>query len=108
MGLDLETLVFRVSAESYYEPLFRAAFGDANVNTERISNSLAQFVRSLVRFESKYDGGRAEVNNQDDDFPNFSASENLGKRIFLTGRGGCDRGHGTKSFISDRGATNNG
>ena len=107
MGLTLNEMLLRVENENYYPSLFTSAYGDSEVTTERVSDALAQFVRSMVSFESKYDVGRAQVNNMNDDFPNFTASENLGKRLFL-GRLNCDRCHGTEAFIADRGPTNNG
>jgi len=67
---------------------------------------LAQFVRSLVSFDSKYDQGRAQVSNRHDDFPNLSAAENLGKRLFSTpvplGGGSCHGCHNTEAFLDGR------
>jgi len=83
MGMTLGTLVEAVDAQDFYPALFEAAFGDSEVTTERISLALAQFVRSLVSYTSKYDEGRAQVDSREDDFPNFSDAENLGKTLFI-------------------------
>ncbi len=112
MGLSLETLISKVQNQAFYAPLFRNAFGDENITSDRISKALAQFVRSLVSFESKYDVGRAKVNNPNEDFPNFTPAENLGKRIFF-GRGqqggDCARCHATDAMITPaNGPFNNG
>jgi len=83
MGLTLAELVDRIAGESYYPPLFEAAFGDSEVTSQRISRSLAQFVRSIVATNSKWDRAVAEVNSINGDLPGLSAQENLGKRIFF-------------------------
>ncbi|MCA9050314.1 MAG: hypothetical protein KDA89_16375 [Planctomycetaceae bacterium] len=88
MGHRLQNLIPQLQADPLYPPLFCAAFGDDRVTTERTAKALAQFVRSIVSFTSPYDKGRAAVDSVYDDFPNFTAQQNLGKRMFLT-RGGC-------------------
>ncbi len=80
---DFDALIARLASEGYYNELFTAAFGDATVTEQRIQNALAQFVRSIQSFDSKYDQGRAQVNNNGQDFPNFTAQENLGKALFM-------------------------
>ncbi|NCP84215.1 MAG: c-type cytochrome [Bacteroidetes bacterium] len=113
MGLTAAEISSRVQAETYYEVLFKQAFGDSEVSNERIANALAQFVRSMVSFNSKYDVGRAQVTSMGADFPNFTAQENLGKQLFIrsvtNGGGGCFGCHTTEAFINPApGATNNG
>lgn len=83
MGLSLEELVDRVGAEAFYPPLFEAAFGDAAVTSERIARALAQYVRSIVAFDSKWDQGVVQVASIADPFPNYTAQENRGKAIFF-------------------------
>ena len=113
MGMTLEEVVAAVQDQSFYPELFSNAFGDEVINTDRISKALAQFIRSIVSVESKYDVGRASVNIPTADFPNFTASENNGKRLFFLpkSQGGlsCVGCHSTEAFINpDAGATNNG
>ncbi len=55
MGLTLDDLITKLSATSFYPSLFDDAFGSDAITSDRISFALAQFVRSLVSFESKYD-----------------------------------------------------
>ncbi len=84
MGLTLDELVERVAATDYYAPLFEAAFGDSTVSSERISLALAQFVRSIASYRSRWDEGVAAVDGDIAlDFPNFSAEENRGKQLFF-------------------------
>lgn len=84
MGLSLDELVDRVRGADYYAPLFRAAFGDASIDETRIARALAQFVRSIVSFRSRWDEGVAAVGGDiARDFPGFTAEENRGKDIFF-------------------------
>lgn len=92
MGLTLNDLVTRVKAQPYYADLFTKAFGDSEVTSDRISKALAQFVRSIVSFKSRYDAGLAMAGNPGANFPNFTAEENQGKTLFL-GAAGCARCH---------------
>lgn len=113
MGMTLDKLVQTVEAQSYYAQLFQDAFGSSEINPDRIAKALAQFVRSIVSINSRYDEGRALVNIPTDDFPNFSEPENHGKRLFFLplnqGGAGCVGCHSTEAFINpDNGPTNNG
>jgi cytochrome c peroxidase len=83
MGLDLERLPGILSQDPRYAELFGRAFGDAEVTNERIARALAQFLRSMVSYQSKYDEGRAQANRAADDFVNFTVQENRGKALFL-------------------------
>ncbi len=113
MGMTLEGVVSTVQSQSYYPALFDDAFGTTEINADLIAKALAQFVRSMVSVNSKYDEGRTGVSIPTDDFPNFSESENNGKRLFFRpvslGGGGCVGCHSTEAFINpDNGPTNNG
>lgn len=56
MGLDnTENMVKKLKKTSFYPELFKAAFGTYDITEDRISKALAQFVRSLVSFDSKFD-----------------------------------------------------
>ena len=76
MGLMIEAAVQRISSYSYYEQLFIDSFGDAVVTRERIALALAQFVRSIISTQSKYDLGEANG------FANFTQEELLGQQLF--------------------------
>ncbi len=94
MGMTLPALVTRLSAEPFYTNLFENAFGTPVVTTNRISRALAQFVRSIVSTQSKYDAG---VGNG---FTNFTAQETLGRQIYLgqIGNATCAACHGPDTF----------
>ena len=105
MGMTLPDLVTRLSAEPYYGPLFTQAFGSATVSSDRIARALAQFVRSIIATQSKFDLGRA-ANPQ---FSNFTAQENLGRSIFTTPTlGNCSACHGSDNFVPGPNVNNNG
>lgn len=111
MGLTLSQISDRINEQPYYNQLFINAFGNNTVTTDRVSKALAQFVRSIESYQSKYDVGRAAVNNPNANFPNFTAAENQGKNLFFTppqnGGGGCAGCHATEAFAGI-GAQNNG
>ncbi|WNJ18148.1 cytochrome c peroxidase [Pontibacter sp. G13] len=76
-------LISKLDSTDYYPQLFTLAFGDAMITEERMARALAQFVRSIQSFDSKYDIGRAQVADDLTDFPNFTSDENDGKRLFI-------------------------
>lgn len=113
MGLTSTEITQRVASRPFYSPLFQAAFGSGMVSNERIADALSQFIRSIVSSQSKYDTGRAQVANRLAPFPNFTASENLGKELFMKpvnqGGAGCYQCHTTEAFVSvNSGPKNNG
>ena len=83
MGQDLKKLPAILGADHRYPELFNKAFGSPEITNEKISRALAQFLRSLVSYQSKYDEGRGAVKLVTDDFPNYSLQENRGKALFL-------------------------
>lgn len=107
MGLSLEELEIKVRAQSYYPVLFEDVYGDEEITADKISIALSQFVRSIVSYQSKYDVGRAQVNDPEDNFSNFSDLENLGKRLFFSNRTDCSNCHTSDLFVGDQ-ARNNG
>ena len=86
MGLTLQELINIVGQQTYYPQLFKDAFGDENITSDRISKALAQFIRSLVSTTSKYDIARSDVDSPLVDFPDFTSLENQGKRVFYSPR----------------------
>jgi len=56
---DFEELITRLSEMERYQVLFTAAYGNPLITEERVQKSLAQFIRSIQSFDSKYDQGRA-------------------------------------------------
>jgi cytochrome c peroxidase len=102
--MTLPDLVARISAEPFYADLFTGAFGTAEVTNTRIAQALAQFVRSIISTQSKYDAGVPTG------FANFTAQENLGRQIFAgqVGIATCTACHGTDNFVPGAAINNNG
>jgi len=117
---DFDDLINRLEAVAYYPELFSRAFGNEVITEARIQNALAQFIRSMQSFDSKYDDGRAVVNNENQPFPNFTDQENLGKQLFMQppnfdnqgvridGGFGCAGCHGAPEFSIAPNSRNNG
>ena len=116
----LSNLLTKLQGINYYNELFKFVYGDITVTEVRMQECLAQFVRSIQSFDSKYDAGRAVVANDGQPFPNFTAQENLGKQIFLappvfdpvgnriSGGAGCNGCHNAPEFDIDPNTRNNG
>ena len=101
MGETFTNVVNKLSATTYYPDLFEAAYGSPTINSTRIANSLAQFIRSLLSYRSKYDQGVAT------NFSNFSAQEQQGRQLFNSPQTNCRACHETDLQTLDR-ARNNG
>jgi cytochrome c peroxidase len=108
MGLTLDTMVARLSAKPYYAQLFQAAFGSPTVTSDKVSKALAQFVRSMNTFGSRFRQGVDGTTGNPEivQFPNFTAQENLGKDLFMDiTRGNCQACH-TRNVMVQQGAQN--
>jgi len=69
---SLDDLIAKLSNIEYYPILFEQAFGSTNITEQRMQNAMAQFIRSIQSFDSRYDQGRAQVNNRRNNFNNFT------------------------------------
>jgi cytochrome c peroxidase len=101
MGHTLPALVEQLQADEIYPPLFDKAFNSSAVSADRMGKAMAQFIRSIVSYRSKYDVGRAAVDSVYDRFPNFTDQENYGKEQFLE-RGQCAQCHLQDTTTSER------
>ena len=99
---NFDELISRMEATEYYEELFRFVYLDPAITEHRIQRALAQFTKSIQSFDSRYDEGRAQVDNNDAPFPNFTADENAGKTLYTLdvadGGAGCDICHRAPEF----------
>ncbi len=55
MGETIENVLNKLKADAEYKKLFKSAFGDELINTQRLSKALSQFLVMLVSSNSKYD-----------------------------------------------------
>lgn len=117
---NFAALLVKLQAIGYYQELFKFTYGDQTISESRMQESLAQFIRSIQSFDSKYDAGRGQVGNDNQPFPNFTQQENQGKNLFMTpptfdangsrtaGGIGCQGCHRAPEFDIDPNTRNNG
>ncbi|MCB9839068.1 MAG: cytochrome-c peroxidase [Phycisphaeraceae bacterium] len=113
-------LIAKLEATSEYPALFEFVFGDSAITESRMQLAMAQFMRSIQSFDSKYDAGRAVSPGDGPPFPNFTINENNGKQLFLAppafgpggqrigGGAGCAGCHRPPEFDIDPLSLNNG
>jgi len=113
-------LLTKLEQIGYYKELFQFVYGSQEVTESKIQLALAQFVRSIQSFDSKYDAGRALAANDGQPFTNFTNQENQGKNLFQTppvfdalgirtgGGIGCVACHAAPEFAIDPNTLNNG
>lgn len=117
---NFEALLTKLSAIGYYKELFKFVYGTEEITEVKIQSALAQFIRSIQSFDSKYDAGRALAANDGQPFTNFTTQENQGKNLFLSpptfnatgvrtsGGLGCAGCHRAPEFDIDPNTLNNG
>lgn len=117
---SITTLIAKLQSIGYYKELFKYVYGSEEITETKLQNALAQFIRSIQSFDSKYDAGRSAVQNDNQPFSNFTAQENQGKNLFLTlpvfntsgvrtsGGIGCAGCHAAPEFDIDPNTRNNG
>lgn len=95
MNQDLDTLVEVLTSIEGYKPLFKSAFGDADITVERIAKALATYQRSINIINTKFDqfieGDHYALNEQ----------EKLGMEVFV-GKGRCILCHSGPNFTDDQ------
>jgi cytochrome c peroxidase len=118
--LSFTDLITKLSAVDYYKELFKFVYGSEEITETKMQFALAQFIRSIQSFDSKYDIGRASAPNDGVNFANYTAQENQGKNLFLTpptfnasgvrtgGGIGCAGCHRAPEFDIDPNTRNNG
>jgi len=99
MGRDLGPLLYTLARDRTYRNLFERAFGDRQITEQRIGKALAQFIRSIVSYQSRYDDGRAGAQSAQDDFGNFTLQENRGKALFMRNCSSCHMKDGNEHFF---------
>jgi cytochrome c peroxidase len=113
-------LIIKLNDVAYYKELFQFVYGSEEITENKMQLALAQFIRSIQSFDSKYDIGRATALNNNMPFVNFTTQENTGKNLFMTppifnasgvrtgGGIGCAGCHQAPEFDIDPNSRNNG
>lgn len=97
MAEDLTTIISKLKKDEAYRKMFKAAFGDATINSQRMLWALTQFVTSIVSADSKYDKvKRGEAV--------FNTDEQNGYAVF---QAKCNSCH-TEPLFTDNSYRNNG
>ncbi|WP_044204877.1 cytochrome-c peroxidase [Flammeovirga sp. OC4] len=97
MGADLKLLMSNINASTYYRKEFKKAFGIDKVYSAHLARALAQYVRTLISNQSKYDSylsGKYQ----------FSEKEGLGYRVYQEKCSSCHK----EPFFTDFEYHNNG
>ena len=85
---SIEKSLELIRQDSIYPPLFKKAFGTEEITIDRVGKAVAQFVRSLVSFNSKFDlFMRGEYQ--------LTESERRGFYLFSSESGDCFHCHGS-------------
>lgn len=85
MDSNFPDIIQKLKQESQYKQLFKAAYGDEEINGERILHSLGQFMASMISDNSKFDQYlNGEITLTD--------TENSGKNIFEQNCSTCHAG----------------
>jgi cytochrome c peroxidase len=106
MNLPLPDLEAKLARTTFYPDLFTSAFGDPAITSHRISLALAQFVRSMVSANSKFDQALAQ-GRQGTEL--LTAEEQLGRNLFEGRREGnlpslpCSQCHRTAVQVTSNG-----
>src|SRR6185503_13226753 len=84
LGNSLPLLQQKLVATSFYPPLFQAAFGTPQITSERISKALAQFMRALLSYQTKFDAAHYEYapGYHTDPATVFTPQELRGEEVF--------------------------
>ena len=113
----INALLTRVREQAYYPILFEDAFGSAEVTEDRMRTALAQYVRSIISTDSRFDQAFEAVTGpngpgQVATLPGLSAQENQGFRLFIqppqAGGAGCASCHELPTFALDGNSRSNG
>jgi len=102
MGTTLSQLRTELADTEFYPVLFNEAFGSTEITDEGIANALAQFVRSMASYQSKYDQARdagpvgSSAYNRE-----LTSQEQLGSNLFHAA-GSCSACHESDAQIADR------
>ena len=99
MDEKIADVVNELSTIADYKQLFREAFGDETINSQRIFKALAQFMGAMVSCNSKYDKHiRGEAGGE------MTAQELHGLELFRSKCGSCH----TEPLFTDNSFRNNG
>jgi len=95
IGADMDEISVKLGLTSYYPDLFANAYGDHEINEERIVDALVNFISSMHTFNSRFDE-EAKTG-----FTGFTSQEILGKDLFSSNCTTCHSQGGHAGFFTD-------
>jgi cytochrome c peroxidase len=104
---SLDTVRRRLEETDFYPRLFADAFGTPEITNDRIARALAQFLRSMINYQTKYDAAMHPMNYDQRPEPGlvFNAQEQRGAQLFESAQ--CSVCHQPDTHNQER-PTNNG
>jgi cytochrome c peroxidase len=105
MGSSMPDLLEKLAGTRYYPALFKAAFGTPEVSSERIGRALAQFLRSIVSYDSKFDRAFPAAGGPPRFAATLTAEELVGQQLF-EGTAHCFGCHRTYAQVTESRANN--
>lgn len=97
MGETLSGVLAKLQADATYKTMFKAAFGDETINSQRMLKALSQFMLMIVSSNSKYDRVKKGLEN-------FTPLEDIGYQVF---KNNCNNCH-TEPLFTNLSFRNNG
>jgi cytochrome c peroxidase len=106
LGNTIPAVIDKLVATDFYPQLFAVAFGTEEITPQRISHALAQFLRSLISYRTKFDRAFDAVYPPADNDPStvLTPQELLGREMFVNGL--CGHCHGSEVQTNDTPANN--
>lgn len=107
MNIEEDEIKARIAESPFYAILFEKAYGDSEVNSDRIAESITAFVDAISAINSKFDKGLESSPrfSAEKDFYNFTEAENKGKQLYNSNCASC---HTDKHNFTVKSSANNG
>lgn len=115
----IPALITKMEGLEYYPALFEFVYGDDAITEARMEQALAHFQRAMISSDSRWDQAYATIFGPgvpnralNQALPGFSASENRGRELFMTGvnngGAGCSTCHLPPTFALNQNSRSNG
>jgi cytochrome c peroxidase len=97
MAEDISSVINKLKADAKYREMFRSAFGDNDITSQRMLKALTQFVGSMISANSKYD----KVKRGEE---TFTTAQQAGYVVFQAKCASCHK----EPLFTDQSFRNNG
>ncbi len=94
IGANMNDIALKLGLTNYYPELFENAYGDQEINEERVVDALVNFISSMTTFNSRFD------KEAESGFEGFTSEEKFGQELFAINCSMCHvQGRHTDFFI---------